>query len=61
MPSHSNGKALGPDEFALQQFKKFNLKFDQPQVVEFFFYFSTKALAKKAGKEILGEGCDVTI
>lgn len=61
MPSHSNGKVLGPNEFAVQQLKKFNLKFDQPQVVEFFFYFPTKALAKKAGKEILDEGCNVTI
>lgn len=56
-----NGKVLSPDEFAVQQLKKFNLKFDKPQVVEFFFYFPTKALARKAGKEIIDEGCDSTI
>ncbi len=61
MPPHTNGKALGPDEFAVQRLKKFTLNFDQPQVVEFYFYFPTKALARKAGKEIVDEGCDVTI
>jgi len=60
-PRNQNGKVLGPDEHAVQQLKKFNLNFDKPQVVEFFFYFTTKALAQKAGEEIICEGCDVTI
>jgi len=61
MPSRTNGKALRPDEFAVQQLKKFNLSFDKPQVVEFYFYFSTEALAQKAGEEIMREGCAITI
>lgn len=61
MPSHTNVKALRPDEYAVQQLEKFNLKFDRPQVVEFFFYFPMKALAEKAGEEIKREGCKITI
>lgn len=60
-PRNQNGKVLRPDDFAVQQFKKFNFNFDEPKVVEFFFYFSTKALAEAAGKEIASEGCGVTI
>jgi len=60
-PNNPNGKVLGPDEHAVQQLKKFNLGFDKPQVVEFFFYFPTKALAQKAGEEIMREGCAITI
>ncbi len=61
LPRNQNGKALRPDEYAVQQLKKFNLNFDEPKVVEFFFYFPTKALAEKASEEITSEGCDVTI
>lgn len=62
MPSQNqNGKALRPDEHAVQQLEKFNLKFDQPQVVEFFFYFPMKASAERAGEEIKREGCEITI
>ncbi len=45
----------------MQQLKNFNLNFDQPQIVEFYFYFPTSKLARKADKEMIDEGYGVTI